>query len=566
MIAVVALVIGSAAGVARADESVIDAQMSPVVSGGEVLNPALVATPPVFRWRITKTEWSASDERAYSEFIAAIGNDDCRTVDACLRGAANIYRSSDPKGSSFFADCADLPYALRAYFAWKNGLPFSFASGVAAVGRSRDLRYSRYGNYVFARRDVVTPVEGAFPNARQILRTLNNTISSAMYRFAPGMTRGEATDFYPVKIVPGSIRPGTVIYDPNGHVAVVYDVDDEGRIRFIDAHPDNSLTRGNYGRRFVRSSPPMGAGFKNWRPLRLVGATQASDGTWVGGRVVAAPDRELADWSDEQFYGNVTPKPKGWQSSLFRYEGKVLDYYDYVRHATAGHDIVYDPIKETRSMVAGLCEDMQYRVQAVDIAIKAGIHERPQPVRLPQNIYGTEGDWETYSTPSRDARLKVSFQELHDQVANFLHLHQSQEAELDYTGGDLKGDLLNAYQTETASCHVSYQASDGSERVLSFEDIKSRLFDLSFDPYHCVERRWGATTPAELATCRDGASKRAWYSAEARLRNQTDRTYDVRMDFDLGDLRNKEEGSGVDSPPAIDVPELLRAETVSLRN
>jgi hypothetical protein len=31
----------------------------------------------------------------------------------------------------------------------------------------------------------------------------------------------------------------------------------------------------------------------------------------------------------------------------------------------------------------------------------------------------------------------------------------------------------------------------------------------------------------ELATCRDGAVKQAWYAAEQNLRNQLDRTYDA---------------------------------------
>ena len=59
---------------------------------------------------------------------------------------------------------------------------------------------------------------------------------------------------------------------------------------------------------------------------------------------------------------------------------------------------------------------------SAQVAIKAGIHKRPQPDRLPNNIYGTDGDWETYSTPSHDARLKTAFKELRDEVARFLTL------------------------------------------------------------------------------------------------------------------------------------------------
>lgn len=538
------------------------AAMAPVVSGAETISPQHYQTPDAFRWRVTKTQWSESDERAFGEFVSAIGESNCRTFDECLKGAWNIYRASDPKGMFFYADCADLPYALRAYFAWKNGLPFSYASGVAAVGRSNDLRYSRYGNYVYKRTDVVPPVEGAFPNGRSVLNGINNVISSAMFRFAPGATRGELFDFYPVEISRAAIRPGTVIYDPNGHVAVVYSVDDDGRIRFIDSHPDNSLTRGSYGKRFVRASAPMGAGFKNWRPMKLVGAAQGADGTWHGGRVMLTPDSELPLWSDEQFFGTESPRATQWMGAPFVYKGERIDYYDYVRQAVAKGDVAYDPIMETRLMVRELCDDLHYRAQSIDIAVKAGLHTRAQPSRLPDNIYGTSGDWETYSTPSRDARLKTSFVELRDQIVRFIDMEKADDPKLDYEGDDLARDIKTAYTEEAGACEVIYTASDGAAWTLGFEEARSRLFDFSFDPYHCPELRWGARDAAELKTCPDGETKRAWYDAQQRLRNQTERTYDVRMGFTLGELRARAPGTGADAAPETDVmaalPETLR--------
>jgi hypothetical protein len=202
---------------------------------------------------------------------------------------------------------------------------------------------------------------------------------------------------------------------------------------------------------------------------------------------------------------------------------------------------------------------LKYRIDAVEAAITAGLPTRPQPDRLPRNIYGTDGDWETYSTPSRDARLKTSFKELRDEVARFLLLATTEPDRLAYAGADLAGDIRTAYSTEAAACSISYETSQGVRRTLDFEGVKARLFAMSFDPYHCPERRWGATSADELATCPDGPGKQAWYAAEQRLRNQIERTYDARMDFSLTDLIRRAPGSGVDTPPDVFVLAVLDA-------
>jgi hypothetical protein len=79
---------------------------------------------------------------------------------------------------------------------------------------------------------------------------------------------------------------------------------------------------------------------------------------------------------------------------------------------------------------------------------------------------------------------------------------------------------------------------------------------MSFDPYQCIERRWGARED-ELAACSDDESKAHWYKAEQRLRNQIDRTYDVRMGFSLAQLEKPVDNSGADNPPTIAVKSLI---------
>ena len=65
------------------------------------------------------------------------------------------------------------------------------------------------------------------------------------------------------------------------------------------------------------------------------------------------------------------------------------------------------------------------------------MQNQAEPERLPVNIYGTEGDWEDYSTPSRDARLKTAFKELRDAAERFMTLYRAHDPRLIYHGSDL---------------------------------------------------------------------------------------------------------------------------------
>jgi hypothetical protein len=413
---------------------------------------------------------------------------------------------------------------------------------------------------VTERRDVLTGAGSGY----EVLDVVRGAIDSASYRIGPDLEEPYEADMYSPAIDPKSIRPGTMVYDPNGHVAIIYRVYPNGRLEYIDAHPDESVTRGFYDERFVRARPAMGAGFKNWRPMKLVGARRRSDGVYVGGHVELAANKDIPDFSDEQYFGNGQRPDDDllWGEGSFTLNGQIVDYYDYVRAKLAGGKLEFNPVEEVRDMVDSNCNDLHYRADAVNLAIAAGIEKRGEPDRLPPNIYGTYGDWEVYSTPSRDARLKTSFKELRDAVARFVGLYRAHDPRIVYHGNDLVGDLIAAYDNRTAACKISYARSDGSPVFLNYEDARRRLFLMSFDPYQCIERRWGAVDPRELATCKDGPDKQDWYAAEQNLRNQIDRTYDARMDFSLDELKMPGPGKGVASPPDIDA----RAWLMSVRN
>ncbi|HWU44266.1 MAG TPA: hypothetical protein VN132_12535, partial [Bdellovibrio sp.] len=251
-------------------------------------------------WRITKLGWTEQDEAKFGDFVAGLGHAiatrKCGKVNQCMASKANLYYGTDPASLKPVSDCADFPYFLRSYFAWKNGLPMSYERYVTArpvPGNKGDLRYTLYGNVVVSRYDVIASfnadedVTSHYPSAVDFLNGgLEKITWSANYRMM-GLEDGDLfTDFYPAKISREAIRPGTVVYDPNGHVVIIYRVGDDGRLYYIDGHPDNTVSAGMFNAKFMRSIPEQGAGFKNFRPLFLQGATQDASGAYVGGAVV----------------------------------------------------------------------------------------------------------------------------------------------------------------------------------------------------------------------------------------------------------------------------------------
>jgi hypothetical protein len=162
------------------------------LSGSRIVPPA-VQTPPqqaivegynsAGTYLIRYDRWTPSDERGFGEFITGLGEANCRTVNDCLHSPGNPFRASDPPGIFFHSDCADLPYVLRAYYAWKRGLPFSYVSAVTPRGHARDIRYSKNGNEVVARKDVLSNSMSGYA----LLENLRDEISSATYRMHPDL-------------------------------------------------------------------------------------------------------------------------------------------------------------------------------------------------------------------------------------------------------------------------------------------------------------------------------------------------------------------------------------------
>lgn len=488
---------------------------------------ASAAPPFQTTWRITKDHWSAEDERGFGAFVTALGESGCNSAQSCLRSSANPWRGTDGDFIDIDADCAKLPYLLRGYYAWKNGLPF----GYAAVSGER---FSTGGNRVVTRLSITD--RGAGIDANRALRQMMGSVFSGTFRVDPGSPYGLPSDFYSPALQPGSIRPGTVIYDTNAHVGIVYKVDASGRIHYMDGHPDYTITRSVYGAQFGRSPMQLGGGLKNWRPMRLMGA-RWNGRSLTGGDVVVTPQRSIPDYSLVQYLGTDG-------RGNFAYGGAALGYYEYVRVAVSGGRTDFNPVYELQAGMRTLCNDLGDRAQAVNQAVANGISVKPHPGRLPPNIYlAADAEWEAYATPARDARLRAAFVQLRNDLSRMIGLWLARDPRIVHDGLFLKDDLLRVYDQQSTACRVTYLTSDKRPVTLTFDDMARRLLSMSFDPYHCEELRWG---DAAAPSCDDPAATRRWYEVEEPMRAEIGRDGPAGGSVPNGSMARGISGADVD--------------------
>ena len=495
------------------------------------------------KWNVEHSSWSDEDEKRFQGFIATIGKSvrdkKCRTTSGCINSSVNPYFQFHPSGfKNVFSDCADLPYTLRAYFAWIFDLPFSYQSSMTKdtsylrnaereLKRSkrnsreyskwkkiikkekknlkRDIRYFVHGNQVNRRRNIKTG-----DNINKVLRDIVDSVSTAMYRIdASRFDRNlYEKDLYPVSIDLETLVPGTVVYAANGHVGIVTEVTPQGKVYLMDAHPDNSITYISYSTdKFPRSPIKRGAGFARFRPLELNGS-QASP----------LSNDQVFGFSLDQYLGVPNQLGASWKEVDFEHNGLSLSFPDYLKEKLKTQTI--EPLEDFKLQVKDLCTDVQARVDSVNQASLAGLPSKKHPRRLPDNIYGAQGEWETYSTPSRDGRLKLSIKS----IIEFIERHDN-------------GEFKTAYQEITDSCLLNIKNGQGRDLSLRLNDVVEKVYQMSFDPYHCVEWRWGVIK--ETKNCSLRSNKFDWYQAQQGLRQIIAPDYSLFTGYTLRELENQ---------------------------
>jgi len=379
-------------------------------------------------------------------------------------------------------DCADLPYFLRAYFAWKVGLPIAYRPCSRGSRSSPPRCQTPVIDSGFAGSPV--PAKGF----RDVTRRIMDTVHSGSGRTGLG---DEATDLYPVPLERRYLWPGTVYADPYGHVLVLVKwvpqrPGQPGLLLAVDAQPDNSVARKRFweGTFLFAETPSAGPGFKAFRPLVRTGGTRGgarplSNGALDGASGLAPYSAQQAALGPADFYARM--------ERLINPQG-------------------LDPDTAYQATLEALMEQLETRLDSVDKGEGYMRGRRGTTIPMPSGpaIFETTGPWEDYATPSRDMRLLIAMNVLSglpERIRRYPDLYVLRGE--GPAGAAARIEQLHGRRMDER--FVSYTRSDGSPWRLSLRDLYARRdgLEVAYNPNDCVERRWGASPEtADYATCR----------------------------------------------------------------
>jgi hypothetical protein len=460
----------------------------------------------------------------------------------------------DQMGLIIRPDCADLPYFLRAYFAFKMGLPFGYSKCTRGGGGeppkchawwniqneeppppppvppqqtvASGITLDLFGRPVPnpASGPAATPPgpaakssgpaprpPGLAPGFGYYVRT---TVADAVHS-GSGRTLAsdENTDYYPVPLNQETLRPGTVYADPYGHILVLarrlpQSGDEAGVLFAVDAQPDGTVARKRFwrGNFLFAQDPALGSpGFKRFRP------------------VVRDRNGGLRRLSNDE----IAKHPQYGDFSLDQSKLAIEDFYDRMDDVMSPAPL--DPLQAMKEAITALEEQVKARVTSVENGRKF-LNSGRGDADMPEgpSIFETTGAWEDFATPARDLRLLIAIDVVRgfpDRVARRPERYAMPQGK---SVAGVKAELESVLASELAARKFSYTRSDGSAWTLALKDVGDRVasLEMAYNLNDCVELRWGAPDKSdEASTCKRHAPSaqrakmtdyRAWFHERRR--------------------------------------------------
>ena len=298
--------------------------------------PAAPASSAESVWPL-RNSWNRDTENLYSAWIAKLFDAPLdvslswKAWNEVLRDQSRnmlfnyLGNNEDNLAMGLRPDCADFVYFLRAYFAFKMGLPFGYSNCSRGMA-GRAPKCAQWFNVMHpestrppapseqdaaaaepppaatapepkpfglfassqpppapapAATPAAAPKPKGRPNFGSYLRDVGDVVHTGAVRVA---ANDDNTDFYMMPLNQDTLRPGTVYADPYGHVLVLVKRLPEvngapGIFLAVDAEPDGSITRKKFWRGnflFVHD-PALGSPADRARAKRLAPADQRRD-------------------------------------------------------------------------------------------------------------------------------------------------------------------------------------------------------------------------------------------------------------------------------------------------
>jgi len=428
---------------------------------------------------VEKPVWNESYEAFYAAWIEQLFDGPADeslsfpSLEPVLRDPERnfLYNSlgmNEDKGFPATPDCADFPYFLRSYFAWKNGLPVSYR-----VCNRGSAKQPPTCEAAVIRNDFVAK-KAAVATYKALNHQLMDAVQSGNGRTA---LASQETDFYPLPLQRELLWPGTIYADPYGHVLVLtkwvaQTAETPGILFAVDAQPDNSIARKRFweGTFLFTSIAGAGPGFKAFRPI-------------ANNRLLS--NEALPKFSLEQ----ATMEPDDFYAQLY----------------TLINPDGLDAKQAYSATLTALVEQLETRVQSVDNG-EAYFRKGGAPIAMPQGaaIFETVGAWEDYSTPSRDMRLLIAINVLlkfSEKIASYPELFKLTAT----SARQAQAEIEQLHEKLITEKKIQYSRSNGEPWELSIAEILERrsAFEMGYNPNDCVEVRWGAEVGTEeYASCR----------------------------------------------------------------
>jgi hypothetical protein len=445
-------------------------------------------------WSLHNT-WNRSTENLYSAWIQKLFDGPLDT-ELSWPTLYNVLRdksrnmlfnylglSEEGATMSFRPDCADAVYFLRAYFAFKMGLPFGY-SNCSRGGNGKPPKC--YGWFTILNAEAAKQ-PGLAASFAHYLPIIGDAVQSGNGRVA---ANDDNTDFYTVPLTQDTLRPGTIYADPYGHILMLVrrvpqTATSPGVFLAVDAEPDGSVTRKRFWRGnflFVHDPTLASPGFKRFRPV-----VRAANGT-----LQRLTNAEIAKNPD---YGDF---------SLDQSQLSAQDFYDRMDDVMSPAPL--DPLGAMEDAITSLEEQVNTRVTSIENGRKyqnSGKGDTAMPDG--PSIFETTGAWEDYSTPARDFRLLIAIDVVRgfpDHVARRPDRYAIPQGK---SVADVQAELQGALASELAARKFTYTRSDGSQWTLTLKDVIDRMadFEMAYNPNDCVELRWGAPQGSdEASTCK----------------------------------------------------------------